>query len=73
VSDERTKETEMASTKKPRVGKILGVPYDFRRPTVARVRERWWNPAEPRIFTPKVYGIGWDVNLARLLGRTPKS
>lgn len=52
-----------------KTGKFLGVPYDWRRPTVARVKERWWNPGDPRLFTPKVYGWGWDVNLARLLGR----
>ena len=52
-------------------GTILGVPYDWRRPTVARVRSRMWNPAEPRLFTPKSFGIGWDVNFARLFGRKP--
>jgi hypothetical protein len=33
------------------------------------VKERWWNPAEPRLFTPKVFGWGYDINLVRLLGR----
>jgi hypothetical protein len=51
-------------------GKALGVvPYDFRRPTVERVRSRWWNPRDRRLFTPRAFGVGWDVNLARLLGR----
>jgi hypothetical protein len=63
----------MPETSEPRTGKILGVPYDLRRPTVARFKERWWNPDEPRLFVPKVFGLGWDVNLARLLGRKPKS
>ena len=53
-------------------GKFLGVPYDWRRPTLARTKERWWNPDEPRLLTPKVFGWGWDLNLARLLGRKPK-
>lgn len=61
------------ATKEPGTGTFLGVPYDWRRPTVARAKERWWNPAEPRLFTPKVYGWGWDVNFARLLGRKPPS
>lgn len=52
-----------------RTGRFLGVPYDWRRPTLARVKSRWWNPADPRLFTPKAYGWGWDVNLARLLRR----
>jgi len=59
-------------TKTPRVGKFLGVPYDWRRPTLARMKERWWNAEDPRLFTPKVTGWGYDVNLARLLGRKPK-
>lgn len=42
------------------------VPYDFRPPTPARVLERWWNPDDPRLFTPHVFGVGWSVNLARL-------
>jgi hypothetical protein len=50
-------------------GRFLGVPYDWRRPTVSRLRARWWNPAEPRLFTPKTYGWGFDINLYRLLRR----
>jgi hypothetical protein len=52
-----------------RSGKWLGVPYDWRRPTRARVRERWWNPDDRRVFTPKVFGLGWDVNLAEAARR----
>ena len=58
--------------KEPRTGKFLGVPYDWRWPTLARTKERWWNPAEPRLFTPKVSGWGWAINFARLFGREPK-
>ena len=28
----------------------------------------WWNAAEPRLFTPKTYGWGFDLNPARLFG-----
>lgn len=44
-------------------GRIANVPYDFRRPTVARLKSRWWNPADRRFFTPKTFGAGWDLNL----------
>jgi hypothetical protein len=44
-------------------GYIAGVPYDLRRPTVARVKERWWNSSDQRLFTPKAFGAGWDLNL----------
>lgn len=47
-------------------GKILGVPYDFRVPTPARIKERMWNPDDPRVITPRVFGAGWTVNLATL-------
>jgi hypothetical protein len=47
-----------------RRGRFLGVPYDFRRPTRRRIRVRLWNPSNPRLFVPKVFGWGYDVNLA---------
>jgi hypothetical protein len=51
-------------------GTIAGVvPYDLRRPTLQRFKARWWNPADSRIFTPRAFGVGWDVNFGRLLGR----
>jgi hypothetical protein len=53
----------------PKTGKFLGVPYDWRRPTLARIKSRWWNPEDPRLFTPRSFGWGYDINLARLLGR----
>ncbi len=53
-------------TRERKVGSFLGVPYDWRRPTVAVLQERWWNPADPRIFTPKVFGWGWSINLGRI-------
>ena len=57
-------------------GLILCIPYDFRPLTPARVRERWWNPDDPRLFTPHVFGVGWSVNLYRLkeiLAQAPRS
>ena len=60
-----------AMSKRTKTGTFLGVPYDWRRPTIARAKSRRWNPQDPRLFTPKTYGWGWDVNLARLFGRKP--
>ena len=51
-------------------GRKSGIPYDFRRPTLSKLRSRWWNPADARVFTPKTYGIGWDINLYRLVHPT---
>jgi hypothetical protein len=44
-------------------GEIVGVPYEFRPPTLARLQERWWNPEDSRLLTPHVFGVGWSVNL----------
>ena len=47
--------------KKPR-GVFYGIPYDFRVPTPERIRERLWNPDDPRVLTPMVFGAGWSIN-----------
>lgn len=45
-------------------GKVAGVvPYDFRVPTIERIREAYWAPDRDVIFTEKVIGVGWAVNL----------
>ena len=54
-----------------RHGKILGIPFDFRKPTYARMKQRMWNPDDERILTPKTSGIGWDINLYQLKKRSP--
>ena len=58
-----------AVTYKKSHGKFLGVPFEFRVPTVNRVRKRWWNPEDPRIFTPHVFGVGWSLNVYQVRGR----
>jgi hypothetical protein len=45
------------------------VPYDLRPPTLQRLRHRLWDPTEPRLVVPTVFGLGWTVNVARLLRR----
>jgi uncharacterized protein DUF5808 len=50
-------------------GKFLGIPYDWRRPTLARYRSRWWNPKDRRIVTPRAFGWGWDFNLYEVARR----
>ena len=47
-------------------GMVFGlVPYDLRPPTWDRIREAYWNPDDPRLFTTRVFGVGWAVNLYR--------
>lgn len=40
----------------------LGVPWDWRRPSWARVMNRTWNPNDLRFFTPKPFGHGHVIN-----------
>jgi len=47
-------------------GRVLGVvPYDFRPPTWQRIRDAYWNPRSDRLFSDRVFGVGWAVNLYR--------
>ena len=51
-------------------GRAFGfVPYDLRPPSLSAIREAYWNPKDHRIFTGKVAGIGWGINLAALSNR----
>lgn len=54
--------TSVATSEPPGAGTVLGMPYELRVPTASRVAMRWWDPTNPRIFVPRVWGIGWDVN-----------
>jgi len=47
-------------------GRVLGViPYDFTLPTWERIQQAYWNPRDPRLFTERVVGVGWAINLYR--------
>lgn len=51
-------------------GKVLGVvPYDFRMPSIDSLRQAYWNPRSPKLFTPRPLGVGWSVNIPTLLRR----
>jgi hypothetical protein len=50
------------------VGKLGGVvPYDLRPPTLERVIAEWWSPEDPRILMPHSFGVGWGINVGRLV------
>ena len=50
-------------------GTFLGIPYDWRPPTLARFRRTLWNRDERRILVPKAYGWGYDVNFGAVFPR----
>lgn len=47
----------------PTQGRFGGVPIDLSPPTAERVAHTWWNPRDERIFVPRVFGLGWAVNV----------
>lgn len=47
------------------------VPYDFRPPTTARLKESLWAP-DKSFVTPHSFGVGWSVNLGRIVYEAKK-
>jgi hypothetical protein len=45
------------------------VPYDFRVPSLDRLRQAYWNPRSPKLFTDRPFGVGWSVNIPTALRR----
>jgi len=59
----------MAETKRQqRQETFFGVPMSWEW-DVQKMMRNLWNPEDERIFPPKVFGIGWDVNGHALLRR----
>ncbi len=50
----------------PLTGTILGMPYELRFPTAERVALRWWDPTNPDVLVPRLFGVGWDLNFAAI-------
>ncbi len=50
-------------------GSIGPIPYDLRPPTPSRLRAAYWNRDDPRLFPPRPAGVGWAINIARLVPR----
>lgn len=49
-------------------GKVAGfIPYDFRIPTLERVRSAYWDPTSDTLFSERVVGVGWAVNIPVLI------
>jgi hypothetical protein len=48
-------------------GSIAGIPYDFRVPTIERLRATVWNKDNPQLLAPQAFGIGWTFNLYPIL------
>jgi hypothetical protein len=44
-------------------GSILGIPFDFRRPSLKRALSAHWQPGE-KMLVRKPFGVGYTLNLA---------
>ena len=58
-----TQQFQRPSEERTWYGKIAGIPYDFRLPTVERIRDTFWNKNTSQIFLPQAFGIGWSINM----------
>jgi len=61
------KELNKPSDQREWHGEVAGVPYDFRPPTVERLRRSAWDPDNARLLVPHAFGVGWSINFARLV------
>ncbi|MBU6389224.1 hypothetical protein KGQ71_01780 [Patescibacteria group bacterium] len=51
---------------KGRVGTFLGIPYDWRKPSLSKYQKTGWKKNGRRVFAPKVFGWGYTINFYRL-------
>jgi len=47
----------------PTSGELLGIPYNFERPSLKRLLSAYWQPEEG-MLVEKPFGIGYTLNLA---------
>lgn len=63
-----TKELQKDKEDRTWHGTVAGfVPYEFRIPTIERIRERVWDPQGEHLLSPHVFGVGWTVNVGRIV------
>ncbi|WP_254863887.1 DUF5808 domain-containing protein [Halovivax gelatinilyticus] len=48
---------------KPTSGEILGIPYNFDRPSIGRMLSSYWQPGKG-MLVEKPFGVGYTLNLA---------
>ncbi|MFB6251711.1 MAG: DUF5808 domain-containing protein [Halobellus sp.] len=48
---------------KPKQGEILGIPYNFERPSLGRLLSSYWQPGKG-MLVKKPFGVGYTLNLA---------
>lgn len=50
-------------------GALAGfVPYDFRKPTMERLKATFWDPSGA-IIVNRVFGVGWTINAGAVVAK----
>jgi hypothetical protein len=44
------------------------VPYDFRMPSVGKIKATFWNP-DGSIVVNRVFGVGWTINFGAVVAK----
>jgi hypothetical protein len=52
-------------------GTLFNIPYDFRWPTIERLRETFWNRHTSNVLVPTAFGMGWTINFYPLINPPP--
>jgi hypothetical protein len=48
---------------KPASGELLGIPYNFEKPSLRRLLSSYWQPGKS-MLVKKPFGVGYTLNLA---------
>jgi hypothetical protein len=48
---------------KPASGELLGIPYNFEKPSLRRLLSSYWQPGDG-MLVKKPFGVGYTLNLA---------
>ena len=50
-------------------GMLAGfVPYDFRRPSIERIRNTFWDP-NGKVLVGRPFGVGWTINAGAVVAK----
>ncbi|MGN2366825.1 DUF5808 domain-containing protein [Actinotignum sp. UMB0459] len=64
-----TTPTPTATPTDSTVPTVFGIPASLEALRSREARSRWFEPENPRIFVPRSFGIGWDINMGALAVR----
>ncbi|MDE1654223.1 DUF5808 domain-containing protein [Actinotignum schaalii] len=59
----------MPEPSSPTTPTFFGIPASLEALRSREARSRWFEPENPRIFVPRSFGVGWDINMGALAVR----